>query len=1687
MLTGNDIDGDTLTYEVTSQPANGTLSGTAPDLVYTPNENYHGADSFSFTVSDGTAISEPASIGITINAINDTPEATVQNITLDEDSTLTVVLTGNDIDGDTLSYAVTTQPTNGTLSGEAPNFTYTPNENYNGTDSFSFTVSDGTATSEPVSIGITVNAINDIPEATEQNLTLEEDSSLTVVLTGNDIDGDTLSYAVTTQPTNGTLSGEAPNFTYTPNENYNGTDSFSFTVSDGTAISEPANIGITINAINDTPEATAQNITLDEDSIQIVVLTGSDIDGDTLSYAVTTQPANGTLSGTAPDLTYTPNENYHGTDTFSFTVSDGTATSEPATVSITINAINDTPAATSQSVSLDEDATVAIVLTGEDIDGDHLSYTISTQPTNGQLTGEAPNLTYTPNENYNGTDSFSFTVSDGTAASEPANIDISVNAINDKPTATAQTVSLNEDDTLDITLTGDDIDGDALAFEITQLPDNGTISGDAPNLTYTPATNFYGEDQISFVVKDSSETSAPATITITIDPVNDRPEGTPQSLNVNSGKAFNITLSGTDIETETLSYSIASQPENGSLSGTAPDIIYTSHANYHGADSFTFTANDGNATSTATTISLVVNAIPVATSQSLTAEQDTATPITLVATDADTDDNIQYKIITPPVHGTLTGIIPNLIYTATSDYLGEDSFTFKATDGKADSIPVTVSITVILKDTDQDGVPDIHDVFPNDPNETTDLDQDGIGDNSDPDRDGDSVNNENDLFPDDAQEYADLDGDGIGDNADTDRDGDGISNLDEESAGTDPDDNNSQQDTTKPILTLSGDTNRSTDADSITLSGTVSDADSGLASIELNNDQYAGLILYVNLTGNQWQVTAPLEKGFNHLTLKATDIAGNLQRLALTVERNVIEQDVELSLTYPATGAIVDKAQLVIRGMLQSNQPVLNKHITINGQSAIISDTEINTRFTFQSETLTLTEGSNNFIIQANADNKSTETQLSVIYRPKEDQQIAPKVINITPAPESRISSRSFTLVGEIDAPSGLNSLTINTHEASITPLENGHYSFQYPMSFAGIETELQVTLIAEDNNEKRSTQRFTYYNDQQAPQLSITQNLQSAPTQNLITDQPYELSGIVSDDRLSSLLINDTPIGLVPTDVTGEYQFSAILSLPVNTPTSIIIQATDQAGNTTIEEYLLNYEATTTVDILSPTTDAELLTTGDTQTLNITARINGETASVNQLIAIIKDANGVEKTSTTLTGEASLRAGVLTLPADVGNYQLIVKALDQDSNLISQSQQRLTLKALVSVPVEVLSITPANGDEYIEPNSFISIAFNRAIDLQKLTLNVYETAHGQTWVDADELGVDALQAKGYQLQTVNRSHETVTGKLAILPGDKLIAYYPSRDFAYDANIFIDIEYDGTSLQRNQFHTRSLPTFINGIIHDQFDQPIDGMTVSLPELNRSTTTNKDGAYAFGYSEQAQDNLSGGSYTLSINSGMKDIKYGTLNRTINLQAGRQNDQGVVRIPVLNKDIPFAPISGGTINKLLQNNVILDLTQASLLFPDSKLSGNAQAQFYPFSQILYPLNPEVAPLWLYGIQPSGIEVNGSLKIDLEIPKLNQSYQHIPPNNTYVLLVGRNKTANQIVPMGVGIINGHRVRSIGITHYQTLDAMGYTLMPEEAQQALKDYSEDKLNLSQLMVKVRQAREAMRDAALEQLNRNN
>jgi Tol biopolymer transport system component len=593
----SDPDGDALSVsEVTATAGHATELLAGGIIKLTPQRDFHGMIAVGYKVSDG-ANSVSGMTVVVVRPVNDVPVAIEATRTVHRSAP--VPFEGRDVDGDALTFEIIAQPAHGALTGTLPDLAYVPQAGFIGEDTLQFRALDGAAASEPAMIRFQVSP-DQAPTAASATVTTDEDSALDVGLVAADADGDPLTFTIDTQPEHGALTGTGNALRYTPAENFAGDDKLVFTASDG-ELSASATITITVRPVNDAPSAAPQTVAATEDTARDITLAGSDVEGEQLAFEVAQAPGHGAVVIAGTTATYTPAANYTGPDSFTFIARDGLANSAPATVEIDVAAVNDAPVAGALSRNVDEDGTVAIALVGTDVDGNPLTFAISAQPEHGELTGEAPNLTYKPAANFSGDDRFLYTVSDGTVTSEVANVAITVRAVNDLPVATAATVETNEDTTVGITLAATDVEGDALTFTVVTAPTGGTLSGGTgANRTFVPALNVNGVRSFTFKACDAAGCGDVATVTINIASVNDAPKAVDDfaATDPETTVAFDILANDSDVEGEALTIDSV-EAAHGDAVVIDGKLSYTPDEGFTGIDELTYVvvdASEGEAT-----------------------------------------------------------------------------------------------------------------------------------------------------------------------------------------------------------------------------------------------------------------------------------------------------------------------------------------------------------------------------------------------------------------------------------------------------------------------------------------------------------------------------------------------------------------------------------------------------------------------------------------------------------------------------------------------------------------------------------------------------------------------------------------------------------------------------------------------------------------------------------------------------------------------------------------------------------------------------------------------------------------------------------------------------------------------------------------------------------------------------------
>ena len=737
LAPATDADGDRLSV-ASASARNGTVTVAGDGtLTYTPNADFSGVDTLTYTVVDGRGGETTGTVRLTVDEINDGPQtAVIAPVRVSEDTAgvaIDVLSGATDVDGTVLQIAEA-RAGNGTVTFDAQGvIVYAPDPDFNGTDTVFYAITDEHGARATASVTVVVTAVNDGPTGGDlPPVTTFEDVAATgidVLSSATDVDGDTLAVTNATA-TNGTVTIRGDGrLDYAPDADFNGPDQITVTVEDGNGGVLTRTVEVTVRSINDGPQVgTIASIAVVEDgsvpSIDVVAA-ASDVDGDALSVA-TASAANGTV-GINPDgtLSYAPNPNYTGADTITYSIVDGKGGRAVGTVSIDVGGVNDAPTlASPPSLTLGEDAvagSIDVLSYASDPEGDPLSV-IASSAGNGTVTiNPDGTLTYAPNANYAGSDTITYTLDDGRGGQATGTIAVTVIPANDAPAVDPGlgTLTVAEDgrlDAIDVVSGASDADGDAITVASAGAP-NGTVTIAADGtLSYAPRADFNGTDQITYTLSDGRGGMTTGRLTVDVTAVNDAPvlSSPPTQIVPEDGQLAGIqVLTGaTDVDGDPLAVSAATAG-NGTVA-INPDgtLTYTPNANYTGPDTVTFTVDDGNGGTANGSFAVSVGGVndaPVAgTVAPVTiAEDGTAAGIDVLSGASDPDGDPLSVTRATALNGTVT-IAPDgtLSYAPDADYNGPDTITYRLSDGRGGETDATIAVTVTaVNDAPDAGLP----------------------------------------------------------------------------------------------------------------------------------------------------------------------------------------------------------------------------------------------------------------------------------------------------------------------------------------------------------------------------------------------------------------------------------------------------------------------------------------------------------------------------------------------------------------------------------------------------------------------------------------------------------------------------------------------------------------------------------------------------------------------------------------------------------------------------------------------------------------------------------------------------------------------------------------------------------------------------------------------------------------------
>ncbi|WP_039036287.1 MULTISPECIES: Ig-like domain-containing protein [Pseudoalteromonas] len=729
---------------------------------YIPDANFNGVDQFQYAAIDSQGASATATVTIIVNSQPDNPVAQNDAYQFSRNSLFSVSaesgLLANDFNIETGELTVNTTPVtvpqNGTLNLNSDgSFTYQPNADFSGVDSFSYSISNDQGLTATAQVTLSESGNNTFPEASDDQFTIAEDSSATqlnVLANDTDADGDTITL-FNVNSTLGSASIVNGQIEYTPPANFSGQTVLTYSITDGYENGSPgekdstASVTIIVTPVNDAPVANADFATINEDAIALlidVLANDSDIDGDSLILSEVSADS-GTALIVENQIQYAPAPDANGVATVTYSIKDAQDANATSTLSITILPINDAPVATADTATMDEDAApiaIDVLANDSDVDGDSLVISNATADV-GAVSVVNNQIQYTPAANANGVATVTYTASDNNGGTANSTLAITINPINDAPVATADTANIDEDAapiTIDVLANDSDVDGDSLVIS-NATADVGAVSVVNNQIQYTPAANANGVATVTYTASDNNGGTASSTLAITINPINDAPVATADTATMNEDAApitIDVLANDSDVDGDGLVISNTTA-DVGAVSVVNNQIQYAPAANANGVAMVTYTASDNNGGTANSTLAITINPIndaPVATADTATMDEDAA-PITIdvLANDSDVDgDSLVISTASADV-GTATIVNNQIQYTPAANANGVATVIYTASDNNGGTASSTLAIAinpindapVATADTatmDEDAAPITIDVLAND----SDVDGDSL-------------------------------------------------------------------------------------------------------------------------------------------------------------------------------------------------------------------------------------------------------------------------------------------------------------------------------------------------------------------------------------------------------------------------------------------------------------------------------------------------------------------------------------------------------------------------------------------------------------------------------------------------------------------------------------------------------------------------------------------------------------------------------------------------------------------------------------------------------------------------------------------------------------------------------------------------------------------------------------------------
>ncbi|MCP4299542.1 MAG: hypothetical protein GY783_03060, partial [Gammaproteobacteria bacterium] len=558
-----------------------------------------------------------------------------------------------------------------------------------------------------------------------------------------------------------------------------------------------------------------------------------------------------------------------------------------------------------------------------------------------------------------------------------------------------------------------------------------------------------------------------------------------------------------------------------------------------------------------------------------------------------------------------------------------------------------------------------------------------------------------------------------------------------------------------------------TEAGSIEVNGRVLNVDGGVSQLSASSDRIPGLNFGLTLVeNNEFFGELPLEFGDNQMQVRVVAANGESASASFDVERSASAVPA-IQFTTHSPNQVVGESEITIGGRLYSSLAADEIQLSLNGEAVAISPVQSGV-YAFTQPGVVLNFGFNQIVAQAQTPLGSNQAAIVIYFQDSQSDLDQPLALELTTPNDQQIVNDDTLLVrGQLLNAGSDPEVLVNGVPMALFGSAQSGWLFNTGIDIsAQTEGDVSVTVDASSTGKSPLQVTRSVTVDRVEPALAIDNALLDLPAVNEITESPLRISGSVSDANLAAVTINGLPVSLTPGSGPNSYLFSSDLLLPRGQQTSLDLVAVDRAGN----EASLGYEVLSNpgpaIEVIQPLADSEYLVFNDSQLIETIARVNN--APVDSTLTVQA---GTVSSQQTVSQEIISTGLTVTADESIDELRFILRDVNGDT-LASQSLP-ITIVDAANIPLELLQTVPQQSDQFREPHFPVQFYFNRPVALADISVSVRQTVHGQSYSAERKSGAGLGETYQGDTVEVHKDQAPVAGALSLLPGERIVEFYP--------------------------------------------------------------------------------------------------------------------------------------------------------------------------------------------------------------------------------------------------------------------------------------------------------------------------